>query len=245
MPFILRRFIRRSSFVLQDNTAEGRNRLLHTDAASFPQGWREVRTFPWEAMADCSPFFFKGVWYILGAYFTGSPWYARTSLRLFRSVGPHAHSIGRCEWAEHPSSPVSRNPNNARPGGRIVVHEGRVYRFAQDLTPTYSDQVRVFELFLTPQSYREIETAGSPASHISGLTGFPRFRNDGTEGYEFSHHERHGALAGGTVRFAHDAARTHHVDAHYVGGSPGWVAAIDSVGYEWVPKGLSCPTTPE
>ena len=59
-------------------------------------------------------------------------------------------------WIEHPKSPiVAGDANIARPGGRVVVFDGRIVRYTQDDDPTYGNQVRAFEI-------TELTTTGSP-----------------------------------------------------------------------------------
>jgi hypothetical protein len=67
-------------------------------------------------------------------------------------------------WLEHPMSPiVDWNGNIARPGGRVLVYDGRIIRYAQDALPQYGTQVYAFEISeLTLTSYRE-EQIGSQA----------------------------------------------------------------------------------
>jgi len=60
-------------------------------------------------------------------------------------------------WVEHPASPVvAGDATIARPAGRVVRHEGRLVRFAQDCATDYGKRVSAFEIVdLTPSTYRE------------------------------------------------------------------------------------------
>lgn len=125
-----------------------------------------------------------------------------------------------------------------------------------DLYPTYGDQVRVVELRVTSHSASAQETDGSPATHTSGRP-LPQFFRScqpdedatrggcvigrGNPGYDTSMQGRIGPLA----QHDHRSARTHHVDAHFVPELGGWVAVVDSVGYAWVPDGMSSPLQPD
>jgi hypothetical protein len=73
-------------------------------------------------------------------------------------------------WAEHPASPiVAGNKHKARPGGRVLVLDDRIIRFAQDCLPVYGTQVRAFEISeLTANSYVESESQYSPVLMASG-----------------------------------------------------------------------------
>ena len=72
-------------------------------------------------------------------------------LRLYRAEGIEG------PWVEHPKSPVvSGNPHIARPAGRLVEHEGRLFRFAQDDFPEYGRHVWAIEItHLTEAEYSE------------------------------------------------------------------------------------------
>ncbi len=73
-------------------------------------------------------------------------------------------------WIEHPKSPVVEGDANiARPGGRVLIFENRVFRFTQDDEPTYGNQLRAFEITeLTTKSYKEKEVIGNPILKATG-----------------------------------------------------------------------------
>lgn len=73
-------------------------------------------------------------------------------------------------WLEHPKSPVVQgDAHHARPGGRFIVHEGRVIRYAQDTVPVYGHQVHAFEILeLTPTAYREQPSSENPVVKSGG-----------------------------------------------------------------------------
>jgi len=60
-------------------------------------------------------------------------------------------------WTEHPQSPIIKNdPNIARPGGRLLVVDGTLYRMGQDCHPTYGNQVHAFQITeISTTDYRE------------------------------------------------------------------------------------------
>lgn len=60
-------------------------------------------------------------------------------------------------WTEHPLSPiVDKNPDIARPGGRLLELDDVLYRMGQDCDPTYGNQVHAFQITeLSPTSYQE------------------------------------------------------------------------------------------
>jgi len=51
------------------------------------------------------------------------------------------------EWKEHPANPIYENSNDkSRPSGKILEHDGRLYRFAQNCGPFYGHSIRAFEI---------------------------------------------------------------------------------------------------
>ena len=73
-------------------------------------------------------------------------------------------------YEKHPSSPiVSGDRRRARPGGRVVVFEGKVIRYAQDAFPHYGRRLRAFLVKkLTPTDYVEEEVSMIPVLEASG-----------------------------------------------------------------------------
>ena len=63
----------------------------------------------------------------------------------------------RGPWTQHPASPVlTGDPGFARPAGRPFLHDGRLYRLAQDCQGRYGRGVLAVEILeLTPTTYRE------------------------------------------------------------------------------------------
>lgn len=60
-------------------------------------------------------------------------------------------------WTEHPLSPVIvKDPNIARPGGRLLIFDDTLYRMGQDCDPSYGNQVHAFKITeISPTSYEE------------------------------------------------------------------------------------------
>lgn len=73
-------------------------------------------------------------------------------------------------WIEHPESPVVlADISISRPGGRVVVYDGRTILHAQDGRPYYGSKVRAFEITeLTTEKYKEKEVTESPILQASG-----------------------------------------------------------------------------
>lgn len=60
-------------------------------------------------------------------------------------------------WTPHPKNPIIRdNKNISRPGGRVFLNNGKMFRLTQDDLPTYGIQVFAFEITkLNEFSYEE------------------------------------------------------------------------------------------
>jgi len=129
-------------------------------AVDFPLKWVFVRTLIYGSHVDPSVFRYNGMWWM----FTGADPVANNVLRLYYAadlMGP---------WTEHPMSPViDGDANIARPGGRVLVLDGRIIRYTQDDEPVYGNQVRAFEITeLTTASYKERELPESPVLKPGG-----------------------------------------------------------------------------
>lgn len=67
-------------------------------------------------------------------------------------------------WTEHPESPVVREqPGMARPGGRVVHHNGKIIRYAQKGKPAEGFQIKAFEI-------TELSTISYKERHIEGVS---------------------------------------------------------------------------
>ena len=131
-----------------------RNAVILYKATDFPAGWEQVAVLLEGLFADPTPFHFDGRWYL---YACGTP-HQHDSLRLFHAdalLGP---------WVEHPRSPlIVDDKTQTRPGGRVVVVDGKPIRFAQDCVPVYGSRLRAFHVTeLSAETYAEAEVPESP-----------------------------------------------------------------------------------
>jgi hemin uptake protein HemP len=126
-------------------------------ATSFPEKWEYLSSIitgrkRYSPLFDPSIVRHNGQWYLFS--------YARklNNLHLFTA----SDLTGK--WTEHPASPVvTESQSFARPGGRIVSHEGNLYRYAQDGLPRYGSKAWAFRITeLTPRSYREEPCTSGP-----------------------------------------------------------------------------------
>jgi hypothetical protein len=114
-------------------TAEA-NRVLLYKAKKFPFEWEVAGELFSGRLLDPSIVNYNEKWWIFAGTDEGN-------FHLFYSEkfeGP---------WVEHPQSPIiSNNMRITRPGGRIIVSDGIVYRYTQAVYPHYGDSVRLFKV---------------------------------------------------------------------------------------------------
>jgi hypothetical protein len=113
-------------------------------AEVFPHRWSPVKTILPGCYADPSIFYHNQKWWLFAAQ-------GHDRLYLFFAddfLGP---------WQEHPQSPlIIGDPHWARPGGRVVLFDGQLIRFAQDDFPTYGLKVHAFGITeLSTAAYEE------------------------------------------------------------------------------------------
>jgi hypothetical protein len=128
-------------------------------AEEFPFTWQYVATLlEGRGFLDNSLAYYNDYWWLF-ASFEGND-----TLRLYFAddlLGP---------WQEHPQSPIIQgNPHHARPGGRVLVHDGRLFRYAQDGVPHYGYQIWAFEITgISPTTYSERLVSNTPVVRASG-----------------------------------------------------------------------------
>jgi hypothetical protein len=170
-------------------------------AVDFPTQWSFVGTLLNKSYADPSIFRFDDRWWM---FVCATP-YEHDTLCLFYAdelLGP---------WIEHPKSPiVSGNAHIARPGGRVLVFDRQIIRYAQDDEPVYGQAVRAFEITeLTTKSYRERLVCPDPVIKPTGSD----LRGTGW-----------------------NARGMHHIDPHQTDIGE-WIACVDGYGQKWVVRG--------
>jgi hypothetical protein len=131
-------------------------------ASSFPTRWSCTGTLlqgPY--FVDNSIIRHDDKWWL---FTETNPDVRRDTLRLFHAD----HLLG--PWQEHIHSPIiNGDPGRARPGGRMVVLDDVVIRYAQNCQSRYGTDVRAFAITdLTTTAYREQEVDQSPVLMPSG-----------------------------------------------------------------------------
>jgi hypothetical protein len=131
-------------------------------ASNFPTEWSFVGDLIWGPhLADPSIFRHDDKWWL---FTETSPNDMYDTLRLYYAdelTGP---------WREHEKSPIIEgNSRVARPGGRVLVVNDTVIRYAQNCYPSYGTDVRAVEVAeLTTTTYREREVDQRPILKPSG-----------------------------------------------------------------------------
>jgi hypothetical protein len=132
------------------------NRISLYRARDYPTDW-EFDSILLEGgpFNDASPFHHDGRWWMFVETSGQVPF---DTLRLY-----HAEDL-RGPWVEHPRSPVVKGDATcARPAGRVVSHDGRLMRFAQDCAEVYGRSVSAWEiLHLDTATYSERRRGGAP-----------------------------------------------------------------------------------
>jgi len=143
-------------YMIPDNA----NALRLYKAAPFPTEWMFVKTMLHGRCTDTSILRYKGKWWM----------FAESSRKRNDTLSLYYADDLMGDWTEHPESPIiKQDPNIARPGGRPLLFDGRIVRFAQDDYPWYGNQVRAFEITeLTTAKYEEKELPDSPILTYSG-----------------------------------------------------------------------------
>jgi hypothetical protein len=144
-------------------SAEANGVFLY-QSSNFPYEWEKVWKLISGAYTDSSIFRYADKWWMFVSSLTGN-------LHLFFS------DTIRGKWTEHPNSPViSGDHHITRPAGRVMVHEGRLYRFTQEGVPYYGKSVRSIHITkLSETEYQEEQ----PTVILTGSGEEGDWRKDG------------------------------------------------------------------
>ena len=128
-------------FAVPESSQKGRVELYKVDPETGL--FHSPVTILDEVLSDPTLFRYEGRWWLYGI---------RSRFRLFLW---HADSLTG-PWIEHPLNPIVIDPASARPGGTPFIHEGALYRPAQDCSKQYGGAVAICKVEeLTLSSYSE------------------------------------------------------------------------------------------
>jgi hypothetical protein len=162
-----------SYFMVPESNRQQEIRLYK--ATDFPLVWHyEATLLKGLNFTDSTLFQYDDRWWL----FTEADPIGDGTLQFYHSeklVGP---------WVAHPLSPiVSGDENIARPAGKVLFYQNRLFRVAQDDWPTYGNRIRIFQIdVLTVTDYIEHELCDLPEIQVERpSTGLetPVWRLDG------------------------------------------------------------------
>ena len=146
-------------YLIPESYEDNSIRLYKTD--NFPTEWSYVKTLiEGRDYVDNSIVFYNDKWWIFSSVTSNDKLYLHYADSL---TGP---------WQEHPQSPiVVDDVHKSRPSGRMIIYDGKLYRFTMDVNPSIgTHQVMAYEITeLTPTSYAEIIAQDTPILVASGL----------------------------------------------------------------------------
>lgn len=136
------------------------NSIRLYQAIDFPTHWTFTETLLIGNYADPSIFRYDDKWWL----FAETNPSGNDTLCLYYAdelTGP---------WFEHPKNPIIKGDASiARPGGRVLVLDNLIYRFAQDDRLIYGAQLWAFKITeLTTRSYQEKRVGKLPLLKASG-----------------------------------------------------------------------------
>jgi hypothetical protein len=145
-PFVLYDAPRNQYLMFPESSAGTRSvQIFKTTPAEFPLGWTLAKAetnLQGKRFVDTSVIELDQTFYLF------------TTIEYSLHVYTATDLLG--DWSEHPASPVVfKNRTIGRSGGKVTVVGSKVYRFAQDCTNFYGEQVHVFEVELTAHTYQE------------------------------------------------------------------------------------------
>ena len=129
-------------------------------ADQFPTKWSFVKTLvSGRDYVDNSIVFYNGKWWLFSSVTSNDKLYLHYADSL---TGP---------WKEHPLSPiVVGNVHKARPSGRLLVYDGKLFRFTMDVDPPMgTHRVMAYQITdLTTTNYSETLAQDAPVVMPSG-----------------------------------------------------------------------------
>ena len=145
-------------YLIPESFEDNSIRLYQAD--EFPTKWSYVKTLvEGRDYVDNSIIYYNNKWWLFSSVTTNDQLYLHYADSL---TGP---------WKEHPQSPiVVDDVHKSRPSGRLLIYEGKLYRFTMDIDPPVgTHQVMAYEITdITPESYSEKLAQEEPILQASG-----------------------------------------------------------------------------
>ncbi len=124
------------------------NEVAIYKALDFPWKWKKVQVLFKGKVSDATFLKQNGMWFCF--YTLADSPHSKLYIRYAKDL------FG--EWKEHKKNPVKNDIKSSRPAGSIFVHDGKIYRPAQDCSKTYGGTVRISEIKkLSASEFKEIE----------------------------------------------------------------------------------------
>lgn len=128
-------------------------------ATRFPHQWKKIHTFFHLGGIDNTILFYNNQWWL---FFTLSHYKEQALQELHLAFCDSL--MGR--WQLHPKNPVKIDRASSRPGGTPFIHEGNLFRPAQDCSKSYGGGVVINKILeLNKNTFHEKRVAAlSPVS---------------------------------------------------------------------------------
>lgn len=149
-PFIIRHG--ENIFMLPESGALGEVALYRHK--SFPDQWEKYRVLLKGNFVDSHIYYNNGYFYLFSTLkvpvMKSGHTFFDYELRLF-----YANAIDG-PYLEHPYSPLHVGKKFGRSGGSILVHQGSIYRWSQDCSDRYGDDLHLFKIIeMTSSTFKE------------------------------------------------------------------------------------------
>ncbi len=134
-----------SSYYLIPESSEDFSVRLYK-ATNFPEEWEYVENILYGyRYTDPTVFHYKDMWWMFVSNVK------HNVLNLY-----YSKTLSK-DWQPHPKNPIRKEDKNfSRPAGRVLKHNHKLFRLAQDDDSTYGNQVFAFEITeLSDTSYTE------------------------------------------------------------------------------------------
>lgn len=146
-----------SYYMVPESAASLSVRLYKAD--NFPTQWSWIANLIDKPYVDNCVLYFNNYWWLFSFDDTKNS----LALHLFYSKD----ILG--QWESHPKNPIVTGADKARPGGRIIKHDGMIIRYAQDGSRGYGKKIRAFQITkITTSEYDEKEILMNPVLEGSG-----------------------------------------------------------------------------